>query len=222
MKRIPNSEGLPVLGLIVLTVAAIAAGCSKDPGSTQATAAATPQKPQFETIVVPEGTTVVATLDTRLSTETNHAGDPFAATTVEPIVVGGKTVFPAGTRITGALQDVQASGRIEGRARMTLAYHGIVDAAEETHAISASPLTVQAASETHSDVEKIAAGGVLGAIVGGIKGGGKGAAIGAGAGAGAGTVLMLATKGDDVELAVGQRLNIQMTTATSVQVLALR
>ena len=56
----------------------------------------------------------------------------------------------------------------------------------------------------------------------GSRGGGKGAAIGAGAGAGAGTILMLATKGDEVELEAGQRLNVQMTSSTSVQVLAQR
>ena len=105
---------------------------------------------------------------------------------------------------------------------MTLAYQGIVDSEGKTHAISALPLTLQAASATRGDVEKIAAGGVLGAIIGGIAGGGKGAAIGAGAGAGAGTVLMLATKGDEVELEAGQRLNVQMTSSTSIQVLAQR
>jgi len=112
--------------------------------------------------------------------------------------VSGRTILPAGARIHGLLRDVQASGRVKGRARMTLAYQTIVDSRGTTHAISALPLTLQAASATHGDVEKIAAGGVLGAIIGGIAGGGKGAAIGAGAGAGAGTVLMLATKGDDV------------------------
>ncbi len=81
---------------------------------------------------------------------------------------------------------------------------------------------MQAASTTHSDVEKIAAGGILGAIIGGVTKGGKGAAIGAGAGAGAGTILMLATKGDDVELEAGQRLNVQMMSPTSIQVLAQR
>lgn len=178
------------------------------------------QAPRFVTLVIPDGTTVVASLDARLSTETNHTGDPFGATTTAPILVAGRTAVPAGARIHGVLRDVQASGRIKGRARMTLAYQGMVDSKGTTYAISALPLTLQAASTTRGDVEKIAAGGILGAIVGGITGGGKGAAIGAGAGAGAGTVLMLATQGDEVELEAGQRLNVQMTASTSIQVLA--
>ena len=208
--------------MLVLIAAAFTAGCTQDRQGIRSAAAKEAQKPQFVTLVIPDGTSVVASLDTRLSTETNHTGDTFGATTTEPIMVGGKTDVPAGARIAGVLHDVQASGRTSGRARMTLAYHGITDSKGKSYAISALPLTLQAASATRGDVEKIAAGGVLGAIIGGIAGGGKGAAIGAGAGAGAGTVLMLATKGDEVELEAGQRLNVQMTSSTSIQVLAQR
>jgi hypothetical protein len=213
------------IGILILIAAAITVGCTKEQeGVRSGTAAQTQavQKPRFETLVIPGGTNVVASLDRRLSTETNHAGDSFVATTTAPIIVDGRTVVPAGAQIHGVLRDVQASGRVKGRARMTLAYQGIVDSQGTTHAISALPLTLQAASTTHGDVEKIAAGGVLGALVGGITGGGKGAAIGAGAGAGAGTILMLATKGDEVELQAGRRLNVQMTSSTNMQVLAQR
>ncbi len=216
MKRIPAS-----VGVLVVIAATITAGCTQDRESVRGAAAAV-QKQRFETLVIPDGTSVVASLDSRLSTETNHSGDPFVATTVEPITVSGRTAVPAGARIHGVLRDVQASGRTKGRARMTLTYGTIADSEGKTHTMPALPLTLQAASATHGDVEKIAAGGVLGAIIGGIAGGGKGAAIGAGAGAGAGTILMLATKGDEVELEAGQRLNVQMTSSTSIQVLAQR
>jgi hypothetical protein len=212
------------MGILVLMAAAVTTGC-KDSESVRSAAAAqtaAAQKPRFETMTIPDGTIVVASLDTRLSTDTNHTGDSFVATTIAPIMVDGRTVVPAGAQIHGVLNDVQASGRIKGRARMTLAYEGIVDPDGKTHAISAQPLTLQAASATRGDVEKIAGGGILGAIIGGIAKGGKGAAIGAGAGAGAGTILMLATKGADVELKPGQRLSVHMTSPTSIQVLAQR
>jgi len=220
MKRIPAT-----LGTLVLIAMAVTVGCTKEQAGAQNGAAArTPavQKPRYETLVIPDGTNVAASLNTRLSTETNHTGDPFVATTTQPVIIGGRTVVPVGSQIHGVLRDVQASGRVKGRARMTLAYQGIVDSQGATHAISAVPLTLQAASSTRGDVEKIAAGTVLGAIIGGVTHGGKGAAIGAGAGAGAGTVLMLATKGADVDLDAGQRLNVQMTSSTSLPVLAQR
>jgi len=212
MKRL-----LAGMSIFILIAAAITAGCSKDRGIAENAAA---QEPSVDTLVIPDGTDVVASLDTHLSTETNHTGDPFIATTTEPIMVDGKTAVPAGAPIHGVLRDVEASGRIAGRARITLAYETIVDSQGKTHTISAQPLSLQAVSTTHDDVEKIAAGGVLGAITGGIIGGGKGAAIGAGAGAGAGTILMLATKGEDLELNPGQKLAVHITGSLSVQISA--
>ena len=217
MKRLRGS-----IGTLVLVAVAVMAGCTEDRESNKEVAAQARQepKPRVETMVIPAGTNVVASLDSRLTTDTNVTGDRFVATTTEPIVVDGKTVVPVGARIHGVLRDVLASGRVKGRARMTLVYEQIVDSAGKAHTISAQPLTLQAASETSADVEKIAAGGVLGGIIGGIAGKGKGAAIGAGAGAGAGVVLMLATKGDEIELEAGQKLNVHMVAPASIVVVA--
>lgn len=206
------------LAILVLAAATITAGCS--PGRSDAQDAV--QEPSVETFVIPDGTRVIASLDTQLATDTNHSGDSFTATTVAAIFVDGNTVVPAGAQIRGILHDVQASGRTSGRAQMTLTYETIVDSQGETRAISALPLPLQAASATGGDIEKIAAGTVLGAIIGGVAGGGTGAIIGAGAGAGAGTILMLATKGDDLELTPGQQLAVHLTGPTSVQALAQR
>ena len=210
------------IGILIVIAFAMMVGCARDQEGVPNAKAAAAKKPRFETLVIPNGANVVASLDTRLSTETAQTGDRFVATTIEPIIVDGRTAVPAGAQIHGVLRDVQASGRIQGRARMTLAYERMVDSEGKTHAITALPLTLQAASNTRGDIEKVAAGAVLGAIIGGIADGGKGAAIGAGAGATAGTILVLATQGDEVELEVGQRLNIQMTSSTSVVVLAQR
>jgi hypothetical protein len=210
------------IGIALLMTAVIGAGCQDDASESDRTQVREEPTSRLETMTIPAGTRVLASLDTPLNTDTNHAGDAFVATTTEPIVINGNTVAPSGTKIRGSLRDVQASGRVKGRARMTLAYQEIVDSAGNAHPISALPLTLQAASETHGDVEKIAAGGVLGAVIGGIAGGGKGAAIGAGAGAGAGTVLMLVTQGDDVELNPGQKLYVDMTEDSTIPVVARR
>jgi hypothetical protein len=213
----------------MVVAAAMTAGCNDDAeeataaeykASSGAQANQATQKERFDTLIIPGGTGVLASLDTPLSTDVNHSGDPFTATTIESIEAGGRTVIPSGSQIHGVLQNVEDSGRIKGRAKMTLVYQAIVDPQGKRYGISAAPLTLQAASATHGDIEKIAAGTVLGAIVGGIADGGKGAAIGAGVGAGAGTIVMLATKGDDLELSPGQKLSVVTTGATSVQVAA--
>lgn len=209
-------------GILVLIATAITLGCDAGQEGDRNGAPQVAQKQRLDTLVIPDGANVVASLKTQLSTATSNNGDPFEATTTAAMIVAGRTALPAGASIHGVLSDVQASGRMAGRARMTLSFKTIVDAQGETRTISAQPLTLEAASATHGDVERIAAGGILGAIVGGIAGGTKGAAIGAGAGAGAGTILMLATKGDDLELNPGQKLSVYITGPTSVQVAAQR
>jgi hypothetical protein len=218
MKRFIGS-----IGALLLMATAINSGCSggnaeENARTAQAAAARQDSKPRYETMVIPSGTNVVASLNTPLSTKTGATGDQFNATTIEPITVGGKTVIPAGARIRGALQNVQASGRLQGRAQMTLAFNEIVDSDGKAHVISALPLTLQADSGTRDDVEKIAAGAIAGAIIGGIADGKDGALKGTAIGAGVGTVVVLVTKGDDIELDPGQRLNIQMTAPTSIVV----
>lgn len=225
MKRITSSI---VLATLMATV--VLAGCAKndtaDNGGKTQSASVKPvkeaPKPRTETMIIPAGTSVLASLETRLSTDSNNSGNQFRARTVEPILVNGKIVVPTGAMVHGVLSDVQDSGKIKGRARMTLNFEEIEDTRGQMHRISAQPLTLQADSNTKGDVEKIAAGGVLGAIIGGIAGGKKGALIGAGAGAGAGTVIVLATKGDDVVLEPGQKLNIHMTSSTSIVLVAQR
>jgi len=205
------------VSLLIAVVAIVAVGCNKD----EDVASDAPAKgASYATVVVPEGTSTIVTLDKKITTETAKTGSTFSATTIDPIIVHGRTVFPSGSRVNGVLRDVEASGRASGRARMTLVYQEIIDGAGKTHAISAQPLMLEADSGTGTDIERIAAGTVLGALVGGIAGGGKGAAIGAGAGAGAGVIVMLATQGDELVLDSGQQLSVNMISSTSVQMVA--
>jgi len=215
------------LGIFILVVGVLAPGCAKEQESANAATAGSAAAParvpaaapveRFETFIIPTGTTIVASLNTRLDTDTSQSGNAFRATTTEPIMVGSRTVVPAGAVIKGVLRDVESSG--SSRAKMTLVYVSLDDAQGKAQTISALPLMLEAASSTGSDVEKIAAGAVLGGVIGAIAGGGKGAAIGAGAGAGAGVIVMLATKGDDLELDPGQKLALHMTAPLSVEVL---
>jgi len=218
VKRIASSIGI----VLFLIFAAASTGCTKADATADAkemaAKAAQEAAPAQETLVLPAGTSFTAVLDTKLSTDSNKDGDPFAATTVDAIVVDGRTVVPAGSRIDGMLRDVQASGRIKDRARMTLVFQEIVDSSGKTNAMSAQPLMIRAASETRNDVIKIAGGSAAGAILGAISGKKNGAVIGAAAGAGAGTILVLATKGDEVELSPGLKLFVQMTGPTSFTV----
>ena len=150
---------------------------------------------------VPAGTRLLATLDHALSTRTAQAEDRFTITTRSPSPYEGAV-------IEGTVSSANASGRLSGRAEMTLTFetirmrdgrsypfagtprdHPYVDG-ETLHVESGG--TVEDDSQTAKTVERSAIGAAVGAIVGAISGGGKGAAIGAaiGAGGGAGTVIV--------------------------------
>jgi type IV secretion system protein VirB10 len=178
------------------------------------------QKVREVRVTIPAGTTLAASLETPLSTESNHPGDPFTATSLEPLVIDGKTAIPAGSEIRGTIADLDEPGRVKGRARMTLVVNEIVDTDGETHALAARPLTFAAKSGTRGDLEKLAAGGITGAVIGGIVGGKSGAVKGTAIGAGAGTVWVLSTKGDDVELGAGYRLTIRITGPLEIPIVA--
>ena len=103
------------------------AGCSNQPASeatdqpqsqaspAPAKKAATPkpvavsakvtQPPQ--TITVPKGTAITATVGQTLSSDKNHAGDSFAATLSTPVKIGGKIVLPQGAHVTGRVVTVK-------------------------------------------------------------------------------------------------------------------
>jgi hypothetical protein len=73
-----------------------------------------------ETITVPEGTELPVRLAQSLSTERNAAGETFTATLDEPLMLNGKLIAAAGSRVEGALTEVVDSGRVKGLARMSM------------------------------------------------------------------------------------------------------
>lgn len=201
--------------LAVITLAIVAAtGCNK--GQTLARDAGAAEA-RVDSLVIPDGTSVVATLDMALSTESNRTGDLFTMTTIEPIAIEGRTALPSGVRISGVLEDVQASDQTVGRARMTLAYEKVTDMDGMSLPITAEPLELLAESAAGIDVEHIATGGVIGAVIGAVATN-KGAVVDAGAGSG--STVMVATRGRDVVLEAGQKVSVRMTSPMVIQILA--
>ena len=153
-------------------------------------------------LAVASGTTFVAVLDGALSSAHAREGDRFTMTTTSPSRFDGAV-------IQGFVSAFNDSGRVTGRAGMTLTlesirlrdgrtyeFDGLI---EEVRTPDGGRVRVDREgaidsqdSQTHKTIERGAIGAALGAIIGAVTGGGKGAAIGAaiGAGGGAGTVMI--------------------------------
>jgi hypothetical protein len=175
---------------------------------------AAPPAPQFRDVTIPAGTKLNVTVLSTLASNTSKIEDPVRGSLAEAVVVSGQTVLPKGAELSGSVTDVKQSGRVKGKA--ALAFHfDSLSARKETHRIQTAPVTIEAEGSTKKDVKKGGIGAGVGAIVGGIAGGGSGAAIGAVVG-GAGTVL--ATKGDEVQVASGTLVPVLVQEGLTVRV----
>ncbi|MGE3275786.1 MAG: hypothetical protein AB7O67_11790 [Vicinamibacterales bacterium] len=173
--------------------------------------------PEMMTVTVPAGTELAITLDSRATSDASAPGDEVGATLTQPIVVEGRTVVPAGASLAGEVTRAQPSGKIKGRASLAIRFTS-VDIDGDRHAIDTTAIGRTAKATKGEDAAKIGIGAGAGALVGALAGGKKGAAIGSAVGGGAGTGVVLATAGDEVEFAPGQRFTTRLTRALAIEI----
>lgn len=171
--------------------------------------------------VVPNGTSLVATLNSNLTTRDTRDNDRFSMTVVSPSEFNGAV-------IDGYVSNVSRGGRISGRSGMTFNFDsirlrngqtyrfaGILESARtangDTVRIDNEGAVQESDSRGSTTAKRAGIGTAVGAIIGAIAGGGKGAAIGAiiGAGAGAGSVYVQGQ--DDLELLSGTEVTVRST-----------
>src|SRR5467141_4558409 len=101
---------------------------------------------QTTLVTVPKGTTISAKIDQALASNKNHAGDSFAAILSSSIKVGGKTVIPKGTHITGRVVTAQK----KGPAQLTVALAS-VDLNGKSYKLVTDPLNPSGKSPAKSN-----------------------------------------------------------------------
>ena len=165
--------------------------------------------------VVPSGTALALTMDSEVSTKDKVVGDSFTATLANDVVVDGKVVFPAGSKITGHVAEAERPGKTSGRGKMVLSYDSI-SAYGHSYSLDTMGAAIEGKSGTAGDATKVVGGAAAGAILGKILGGkvGTGAAVGAAAGAGA----AMMTRGPDPVVKAGATVNITLDRSVTVNV----
>ena len=181
---------------------------------------AEPQPPpatRESTLFVPSGETIEAILQQQLQTGETYPNQGFQIDISRPVYVGRTIAIPSGGRISGRVIESRQSGRVEGRARLTLAFEQL-EIGYRTYRISAMPLTIEAPSTVRKDAAKVGIGAAIGAGIGAALGGRKGAARGAAAGGAAGAGAVMTTRGEEVRLAAGQVLLVRLIEPVRIQV----
>jgi hypothetical protein len=172
--------------------------------------------------IVPDGVMLSARLNQPLSTKYTREGERFTLNVVEPGQYRGAV-------IEGVVASSNRSGRVSGRADMTLDFERIRMRDGRTYNFAGTIENVSLPSgervrvdregnvkeddsQTSRTVTRSAIGGAIGALIGAIAGGGKGAAIGAAVGVGAGAGSVFIEGRDDLEMPSGAEIVIRASS----------
>jgi hypothetical protein len=169
---------------------------------------------------IPNGTRLTAVLNNTITTKVTQNGDRFTMNVTSPDIYRGAV-------IEGRVAQIDNSGRLSGRANVSLEFDtirmrdgrsyrfaGIIDSVRAANGDNVSVNnegTVRDSNQTKKTVTRAGVGAALGALIGAIAGGGSGAAVGAAVGAGAGAGSVLIQGRDNVELGQGTEFSITST-----------
>jgi hypothetical protein len=149
-------------------------------------------------VSVPEGTPLKVNLQTTISTFSSKVGDPFQAKLVDPVVIDGKTLIPAGSIVEGRVTKLSEPRRISGKPTIGILPEQMVLPDGQRFMLNAVLVDTsvhgtdvngegmfKGAGHDRGDKIEIVAGTGAGMLVGGLIGGGPGVLIGGAIGAGA-------------------------------------
>lgn len=164
---------------------------------------------RVERVSIPAGTQLTLVLETPLSSATSQPGNRVEARVERAMSDDGRVLLPGGTVLKGRVVEARSSGRVKGKAHLTVAFDQIV-VRGHAQRLDTTEIEATAADSHERDAAVIGGGTAAGAIIGAITGGGKGAKKGAIIGGVAGTGAVLATKGKEVELPAGSRWTVRV------------
>lgn len=173
-------------------------------------------KPAPQTITIPAGTEITVRLGETLSSKESSAGQGFAATVAQPVVVDGKTIIERGAAARGTVVDAKGMGHFKGGALLEVRLNSVSIHGRET-TVETGMVARQVSGKGKRSAGFIGSGAGAGALIGALAGGGKGAAIGAAAGAGAGTAGAAYTGNKEITLPAETALTFKLKQSLEVR-----
>lgn len=89
-------------------------------GATASGQTAPAATPASKTYTVPAGTKVLLELRSAIDTRSATPGDGVYLASIFPVVVGNRVMIPAGVYVQGVVDRVQRAGRVKGRAQLDM------------------------------------------------------------------------------------------------------
>lgn len=173
--------------------------------------------PQAQVATLSAGTIIPVRLQDPLDSGVNQSGDTFRAVVDQDLLVGNKVIVPRGSVAEGKVTFVERSGRVSGRAKMSLQLVSL-NVVSRSYPLQTEILSFEAEGTKKEDAAKVGIASGIGAAIGAIAGGGKGAAIGAAVGAGAGGAGVAATRGKEVQFSAEDALEFTLNEDVPVKI----
>ncbi len=203
-----------------LVATGLLAACS---GGASGPAPGNPPAPS-RTLTLGSNTEIEAITERTISSGSDKAGGLFTASVFADVTDSwGQVVIPAGSTVNLTITELQAAndkGQSDGRITVQV---NSVTVGDQTYPVSASITsmahTLKGRGVSAAEVEKTAAGAVLGGIAGRVIGGNKkGTIIGAVVGGAAGAVIAVQTANRDVVVAAGTPMVVTLNEPVTVAV----
>jgi type IV secretion system protein VirB10 len=174
---------------------------------------------------IPKGAHLLLRMENSINTRTAQEGDYIYLHTASPVVSGGKIIVPSGSYVQGVVSRAKHSGRVKGRAELSIHLETLtlptgatyriaprlasVDSGEEAQKVDHRENDIKQGGTKGHDAQTIAVTAGSGAAIGGLADRSwKGAGIGAGVGSAVGLATVLLTRGKEVELPQGSTLDV--------------
>lgn len=186
---------------------------------------ATNTQPAAKALIIPKGTRIELHLNQSLSSKTNTKGEEFILKVSQPVFIEDQLVLGPSTAVKCHIISAQPAARKGRNGTLTIGFDEVVLDSGERVRLSATLVGLKTAS-AEDVVDKSGEGKInnpskgrsapvtigtstgIGATIGAISGVGIGTGAGIGAAAGVGSVLL--SKGSDVELLSGTRLEVRL------------
>ena len=204
-----------VSGAVLLSIAPIESA----PSGGASSAASVVRAPRaVREVTIPAGTVLRLRVNRGFGSDISRVEDPISATLSRAVVVGGRTILPAGSRASGYVTEATRPGKVRGRGRVAVRFTRISPANESaTYNMRTNSWVAVAPATKKKDALTIGIPAAGGAVIGALVDGKKGAAIGSAAGGGAGTAVVLSTRGKDVRINSGATLAVRLTEPLTVR-----
>jgi hypothetical protein len=210
--------GIMRTSLAILTGALLAAPMALPSGTAVAAAPAVAARAD-RLVTIPAGTVLRLRVDRGFGSDISRVEDPVGATLLRPVVVGGRTVLPSGSAVSGYVSEAARPGKVKGRGRVAVRFTRVVPAGDnDRYAMRTQSWAAVAPATKKKDALTIALPAAGGAGLGALIGGKKGAGIGALAGGGTGTAVVLTTRGRNVRINRGATIAVRLAEPLTVRI----